>query len=310
MPAYIQGGNVRRFALILSLLLGTSIAHADRRHIVQPGETLGHLAKVYGCPLDQLQRVNQIDTSLIRIGAKLRIPRCNTGAASTAASARQEPPSRRRITTSRSNHRRIEETGRGQSIGAPWRGRLRGADVLTQGDGYFIRRPHRAYGAAHVVDHMREILDEVRDRYPESHALAIGDLSQRRGGAISDHRSHQSGRDIDVGFYFVEKPDVYPGSFVTADDNLDLEATWALLQAFVSTADSPTGVSAIYLDYAVQGRLYHWALDHDIPLSYLQRVFQYAHGRGAEAGLVRHEPNHADHFHVRFKCAPADSACR
>ena len=41
----------------------------------------------------------------------------------------------------------------------------------------------------------------------------------------------------------------------------------------------------------------------------LAKMFQYPH-RGASTGFVRHEPNHANHIHVRFKCPRGDSACR
>ena len=39
----------------------------------------------------------------------------------------------------------------------------------------------------------------VRARFPTVHTLAIGDLSVKQGGAITQHRSHQSGRDVDIG---------------------------------------------------------------------------------------------------------------
>ena len=40
---------------------------------------------------------------------------------------------------------------------------------------------------------------------------------------------------------------------------------------------------------------------------HLDRVFQYPHEDGS--GLVRHHPNHHDHFHIRFKCPEKDSGC-
>jgi hypothetical protein len=82
-----------------------------------------------------------------------------------------------------------------------------------------------------------------------------------------------------------------------------------LLQAFAKTADDDIGVQKIYLDFGVQGRLYKWAVAHDVPRGYLDELFQYPHGRGANQGLVRHEPHHDDHMHVRFKCAPDDDGC-
>ena len=53
------------------------------------------------------------------------------------------------------------------------------------------------------------ILD-IRARFPDVHVLAIGDLSQKHGGAITEHRSHQSGRDADIGLIYKEQPAGFP----------------------------------------------------------------------------------------------------
>jgi murein endopeptidase len=135
----------------------------------------------------------------------------------------------------------------------------------------------------------------------EVHTLAIGDLSARRGGKIADHQSHQSGLDVDVGFYFHHVPDGYPDRFVAANADLDLAATWALLTAFIRTADLDTGVQTIFLDYDVQARLHAYARQRGTPDADLAMIFQYPRGKDALAGLVRHWPSHADHMHVRFK---------
>lgn len=192
--------------------------------------------------------------------------------------------------------------GTSEAVGVPWNGRLVGGAKLTEGDGYKIRRKHRAYGASHVVEHLRRAIAGVRALY-DVHTLAIGDLSARGGGKIGDHHSHQSGLDVDVGFYFHTVPEGYPDRFVAANADLDLEATWALLLAFVRTAHLDTGVQIIFLDHAVQRRLYEFAKKRGTPAEDLAMIFQYPRSKDTLAGLVRHWPNHADHFHVRFKPA-------
>jgi murein endopeptidase len=155
---------------------------------------------------------------------------------------------------------------------------------------------------------VQRAIKAVRKRFPRVHTLAIGDFSAKKGGSISEHRSHQSGRDVDLGFYFKKKPKGYPDSFVGHDEaTLDLAATWALLHAFARTADSANGVQAIFVDFEVQEKLYEWAKDHGVPVDHLDRVFQYPDEGGS--GLVRHHPNHHDHFHIRFKCPEKDSGC-
>ena len=131
------------------------------------------------------------------------------------------------------------------------------------------------------------------------------------GGPLSGHHSHQSGRDIDVGLYYRRPPADYPREFVVAtEDSLDAAATWALLEAFVGTAKDEGGVEKVFLDYEVQGWLYAAARAEGWSKSRLREVFQYPDGRYAKHGIVRHEPKHADHIHVRFRCAPDDAGCK
>ena len=40
----------------------------------------------------------------------------------------------------------------------------------------------------------------------------------------------------------------------------------------------------------------------------LDQIFQYPNGAGSD-GIVRHAPNHDNHFHIRYRCAKADTAC-
>jgi murein endopeptidase len=303
-----RGRTVRTITTVFGLLVLASSPALARRHTIERGETLEHIARQYNCSVAEIQRANGIDTTLIRAGATLKIPTCRHGKGRIAA----VDPGARKIKRERKpepEKRVAIDVVEGQSVGEPWDGELHDGVRLHLGDGFLIRRPKRAWGASHVVTQVERALASIHDRFPNAHTLAIGDLSARDGGPISDHHSHQTGRDIDIGLYFTAVPEGYPESFAEANDDLDLKKTYYLLQAFAKTADQDTGVQKIYMDFALQGRLYKWAKAHDVPTGYLDELFQYPHGRGASEGLVRHEPNHDDHFHVRFKCAPDDDEC-
>jgi hypothetical protein len=216
-----------------------------------------------------------------------------------------------RITAVRErDHIETRELARGQSVGAPWDGRLQRATQLPPGDGYHIRHPARSFGTETTIELARRAIGDTLEVFPDEHVLAIGDLSAESGGQITEHRSHQSGRDVDVGLFYNEQPAGYPAGFVHADeDNLDCAATFKLLESFLATTNDDGGVQVIFLDFGVQGILYAWARDHGVSERRLERIFQYPHGRGSSEGLVRHEPNHDNHMHVRFQCQSDDTAC-
>lgn len=197
----------------------------------------------------------------------------------------------------------------GQSLGHPWQGKLHDATELPAGDGYVIRRPYRAFGTRTTVDFIHQALTDMRVQFPEVHVLAVGDISQEPGGQITQHRSHQSGRDVDIGLVYKHKPADFPANFVPATaDNLDCEATYALLNEFAETTREDGGAQMIFLDYNVQGLLYHWTKDHGEDDSILEHLFQYPN-RGSSSSLVRHIANHDNHMHVRFKCPSGDTSC-
>ena len=322
--------------IALWALLIAAPARAER-YVIQSGETVVHAAESHGCSAEMVERMNHLNTSIVRAGTVIEIPSCTilsrsrtrtkqpaherddaddkakqalavidgaTWVAAPGASANDDAPhdTSAHDPTPVRNAAAHDATARGgdESIGAPWAGALAHPAKLETGDGYVVRRPSRAFGAKHVVDHLRASIGEVRALYPDVHTLAIGDLSAEHGGKISDHHSHQSGLDVDVGFYFTKLPAGAP-TFIEANASLDLEATWALLAAFARTAALDDGVEMIFLDYDVQRRLYDYAKRRGTPERELDFMFQYPHGRDELTGLVRHWPGHANHMHVRFR---------
>lgn len=201
----------------------------------------------------------------------------------------------------------------GQSIGRPQNGYLvSGKRLPTNPKLYYLRRPERAWGTTYTIDQLVRAIRQVRRRHPRVHPLAIGDLSARHGGRISMHGSHRSGRDADIGFYFRRTPRGYPRAFAVASaDNIDFRPTWALLSALCKTASDPSGgVERIYMTYRTQAMFYRLARKYRVPRAQLDAWFQYPHGRRADRGIIRHEPGHEEHIHVRFRCASNDPECR
>jgi murein endopeptidase len=305
----------------ISMLLIANVAGAEGRHKVERGETLEHVAHAHGCAVDVVLRANHLNTTLVPAGTIVYVPSCTLR---VRARSREDVMARIPSTDDeRARYalavidgakidrgppmaaRRTEPartpSGPSQSIGQPWQGRLRGGAAFPDGDGYWVRRPDKAFGAVHVVEGVRRAIAEVRKTYSDVHTLSIGDLSAPHGGQLGRHVSHQSGLDVDIGFYFTHKPEGYPETFVTANGDLDLEATWALIEAFANTAQADGGVQVIFLDHAVQGRLHRWAKSEGIAADKLSAILQYPRNADTQAGVVRHWPSHSNHIHVRFK---------
>ncbi len=274
---------------------------------MQRGETLEHVATSHGCSTEVVLRANHRDNTLVPAGTVVVVPDCRQRTASRPVARRtadsddgDDADERARAALATIDGASLVERpskvtevadDEPASTGEPWDGTLEHGEPLPQGDGYVVRRPNRAYGEPHVIDKLQDVIAEVRDIYPDLHTLAIGDLSRRGGGRLAGHVSHQTGLDVDVGFYFTALPAGYPDAFHAADDTLDRAATWALLAAFARSADEPVGVQVIFLDYDVQARLHAYAKTHGATAAQLERVNEYPlRGRDEAAGIVRHRP--------------------
>jgi penicillin-insensitive murein endopeptidase len=145
-----------------------------------------------------------------------------------------------------------------------------------------------------------DAIEAVEARYPGSPRLVIGDLSNPRGGRLDRHRSHQAGRDADVGFYYLRGE---AGSFLKArKKDVDLPRTWALVRALVTETD----VERIFVDRSLISVLYAQAVEEGEDRGWLNDIF----GRTSEKGIIQHERRHKDHLHVRFYNRRAQEAGR
>jgi LysM repeat protein len=272
--------------LVVPACKGTpGVRPVGKQHRVAAGDTLSSIATRYGTSIEDLRALNGLQGDVIHPGQRLAV----TGGA-------------------------VEPTIRlvaGQSIGRPQRGSLTNGVQLPRSAQYYRRRPEWAYGAQHVVDHTLSVIAEVNRAHPKVHRLAIGDISSPKGGILPGHGSHQSGRDIDLGLYYLATPAKYPDEFVSVDHaKLDAAATWTLVEALWEASRLPGGPELVFLDYDVQGALYKHARKLGVSKSTLKKIFQYPDGKWAQGRLVQHVAKHDDHIHVRFECPPRDEKCR
>ena len=206
-------------------------------------------------------------------------------------------------------------TARSRSVGFPDDGFLIDAATLPLSDeafrvfpSYEERQLH--HGTDELVAAIPRIAAAVRASYPDA-VLAVGNLSGRFGGPIRYSRSHQSGRDVDLGFYAVDAVGnpALPDGLVRYRCNLrardkevplrfDVPRNWALVAALLQ--DEAIDAKVVF----VMPCLRHQLLEHAkaIGADPVVRDRAAAILRGPGRGSYAHD----DHFHVRLYCTHDD----
>jgi penicillin-insensitive murein endopeptidase len=196
------------------------------------------------------------------------------------------------------------------------------------GAGYEIHpewrtRNHR-YATVAVVRWLTDVFRDVDQAFPGSTAY-LGDLSGRNGGDAAMHRSHASGRDIDI-FYFASDAEGAPIHGLPAmlhfasdghairwsagkaghpikdpvpNAHFDARRNWELVRAMLEDPGSDV----------------QWIFMHRDLASLLIAEAEQAGASAATLGRARallHQPTdsqpHDDHMHVRVFCDPKDRA--
>lgn len=177
------------------------------------------------------------------------------------------------------------------SIGRPYQGRLiDGVPFPSQFPGYLLRDQERSYATPEAIATVLDAIDAVRERHPDTCDILIGDFSREGGGPLNMHRSHQNGRDVDLGMY--AKGNRPLDTFVSMnDENLDVAKTWILLESLLQSQH----IQYIFLDRRIQRLLHQHALTQGVDPSLLEQLF--ADDRNSP---IKHVRGHHDHIHVRF----------
>lgn len=187
------------------------------------------------------------------------------------------------------------------ALGTPNAGALVNGVPMPKSEKWIVQDPSCAWGTQETIDAIVRTIDKVYTEHPNSPALAIGHISSKRGGHLSPHKSHQSGRDVDLGYYH-SPPKQY---FIKGtEQNLDLERTYALIKTFVTDTET----DLILVDTSIQRMLVKYALTHGEDEAFVDRVFQVRDKHSHP--YVRHARGHANHVHVRFSSPIAQTLGR
>lgn len=184
----------------------------------------------------------------------------------------------------------------GVSKGRPSRGRLLGGVELPASDQYEIRLPYQSFGTSIAVEAIQRGIAVFRRRSAFAGDVVVGAMSRRTGGRLPPHRSHQSGRDVDI--WLPRMPHAPPELKPDADD-VDWHAAWYLIEAFAQL----DVVKRIYLDAGVHRRLRRAAREIGVGWTDYQAIVH-------PNAKVVHSEGHVGHIHVRFVCGPDAVRCK
>jgi len=176
------------------------------------------------------------------------------------------------------------------SLGSPTRGSLFGGVEMKDSEG-ILRAGAYGWGTERVIRSIERAVREVRRCFPGSPPVYVGDIARERGGWLRPHRSHQSGLDADIGYYYRTPATWY--QHATAQ-NLDVARTWALVRALVEGGN----VEMIFMDVSVQRLVQAHIATLPQGARPPEDLFE-SHAK--KDTIIRHAWGHATHFHVRFQ---------
>jgi penicillin-insensitive murein endopeptidase len=190
------------------------------------------------------------------------------------------------------------------SIGAPNKGHLAGAVKLHSSRSLKVREHANAWGLPQLVKLLQRSAGKVAKHHAKS-VMLVGDLSQKGGGALTGHNSHQTGRDADVGFYIMNSKGQAAAMkhFVAFDGSgkssqvswaqFDDARNWTLIEALLN--DKDTAVRYIFVSNPLRARLLAFAAK--------KKVAKDLYTKAETVLLSPHDADvHDDHFHVRIAC--------
>jgi penicillin-insensitive murein endopeptidase len=207
-----------------------------------------------------------------------------------------------------------------RSKGYAWRGRMEGSVRLPEDkhvrhvQKYTPRGRH--WGTAELVGLIQRSARHVSRAHGPGR-MSVGELSARSGGRIDGHKSHQNGRDVDIGFYLTDDrgkvlatPEfVYLRKDGTRSINqgmslarFDVARNWSLVEALVLDRETP--VQYIFAANSIRRLLLQYARSVNASPEIIERASKMIMPPGSG------KP-HTDHFHVRIYCPKDDKpACR
>lgn len=191
-----------------------------------------------------------------------------------------------------------------------------GTELPTMGEGYWIPPIWSQRGLNFGVEEIASLLvytGRALKMQDERLVLGVGDISRAKGGASPWHRSHQTGRDVDLLFFVANKDGVplvntamlhhHPDGTVRIAKgeseglHFDVKANWMLVSALLNNPVAE--VQYIFIQDGLRQMLLQHAEDTGVSRGLIARAEEVLRQPGDSAP-------HDDHMHVRIYCPEND----
>jgi LysM repeat protein len=179
------------------------------------------------------------------------------------------------------------------SVGYCEAGRLINGVQLDSGELWTVKDPTSAWGTQEVIDAIKLVAKTVHEMRPGIGPLRINDIGRQQGGYMKPHRSHQSGRDVDMGLFYLDGDGSWAPRGKEKTRVIDIGANWQVLKSVATLTD----VQVVLVDRKIQKLLYDYALATGENRQLVDSIFK---GQKGVPALTQHARKHRDHFHVRF----------
>ncbi len=196
------------------------------------------------------------------------------------------------------------------SVGAPKGGKLTNGIQFPRNDALYKRRkPYIMWCGSFMAAQLQYAIAKFRYSYEFEGEVVVADMSQKHGGLFNPHKSHQSGRDVDI--WLPTLKGVYKKDQLTSKTYRPMseEADWFALYGFLKALHETEAVHVVFLDYTLHDRVYKAAKLMGANDEELSEMIAYPRGAHHRQSLLQHSPGHVHHIHVRFKCGPNDEDC-
>ncbi|MEM7152725.1 MAG: penicillin-insensitive murein endopeptidase [Myxococcota bacterium] len=264
-------------------------------YVIQKRDTWPKIAKKFGIPTADLKAWNPktkkrglIAGKTLKVYTDPKAPKGSVAAGTPGGTESTEPLPEFHVRSG------------GIAVGKPNRGRLVNGVRLPASDMVKILDKDKVWGTSHTITLLQTALADFRRDSGYDKPLTVSSISRKGGGRFRPHKSHQTGRDVDI--RLPRKSGTVKNS---APSSIDWTMTWYLVKSLVDTGE----VEYIFVSWSRQKYLRRAAQSAGATKAELDKIIQYPRKAKTNKGVVRHSPGHDVHLHVRFTCTPGNTRC-